>query len=179
MNMCLHDSSGLTRSSRSRTTIVLLCTLALLLASLFPAQAQESGSAPITADDVNAVAREMYCPVCENIPLDVCPTEACRLWREEIRDQLIAGKTVDEIKLDFVARYGDRVLGTPQDPMLRTLSLVTPWVIGALAVIATSVLLIRWWRTHRTISSNPASAEETISDQDYRARLEHDLLTRR
>ena len=36
-------------------------------------------------DEVNAIARKMYCPVCENVPLDVCPTQACMEWRELIR----------------------------------------------------------------------------------------------
>ena len=40
----------------------------------------------------------MYCPVCENIPLDVCPTDACIQWRQEIGVQLADGKTPDEIK---------------------------------------------------------------------------------
>ena len=40
----------------------------------------------ITDDQVNAVAKQLYCPVCENIPLDVCPTQACAEWRELMRD---------------------------------------------------------------------------------------------
>ena len=38
-----------------------------------------------SADDVNRVARQLYCPVCQNIPLDVCPTDACAKWRDTIR----------------------------------------------------------------------------------------------
>ena len=39
-------------------------------------------------DEVNRIAHQLYCPVCENTPLDVCPTEACRQWRDLIRQQL-------------------------------------------------------------------------------------------
>ena len=44
-----------------------------------------------TDDDVNAVAKKLYCPVCPNTPLDVCETQACEDWRAQIRDQLAAG----------------------------------------------------------------------------------------
>ncbi len=32
---------------------------------------------PPTDDEVNRIAKQLYCPVCENTPLDVCPTQAC------------------------------------------------------------------------------------------------------
>ena len=69
---------------------------------------------PTPSDDqVNALAREMYCPVCENTPLDVCPTKACAQWRELIREKLSLGWTEQQIKDYFAARYGDRVLAEP------------------------------------------------------------------
>ena len=42
-------------------------------------------------DEVNAIAKQLFCPVCENTPLDVCPTQACAQWRELIREKLAAG----------------------------------------------------------------------------------------
>jgi cytochrome c-type biogenesis protein CcmH len=46
-----------------------------------------------TQDEVNAVARKLFCPVCENTPLDVCPTEACQQWRDVIRTKLMEGQS--------------------------------------------------------------------------------------
>ena len=94
--------------NRSRWWIVAF----VLLISLIPISAFAQGSGP-TDDDVNEVARELYCPVCENIPLDTCGTTACEQWRGIIRDQLAEGKTADEIKTYFVTQYGDRVLAEP------------------------------------------------------------------
>lgn len=88
--------------------MLLLVLLGLLLAAL-PAGAQE----PVTDNEVNAVARDLYCPVCENTPLDVCPTQACQDWRDEIRMQLAQGKSEEEIQQYFVQRYGPRVLSEP------------------------------------------------------------------
>ena len=49
---------------------LLLIVLLLVLATV-PAAAQDTD---VTTDDVNEIAGKMYCPVCENIPLDTCGT---------------------------------------------------------------------------------------------------------
>jgi len=91
--------------------------LAVLLAFVLLAVGAVMGQAqtkPLPSDDeVNAVAKELYCPVCENIPLDVCPTQACAQWRELIREKLAAGWNKDQIKNYFKDQYGIRVLGQP------------------------------------------------------------------
>ncbi len=118
--------------------------IAVLLLAAIPALAQNQVES-VTADQVNAIAKKMFCPVCENIPLDSCGTDACDDWRNEIRIYLEQGMTEQEIINDFVMRFGDRVVGTPQDPFLRALSIVTPWVligIGAMVVLR----FITQWR---------------------------------
>lgn len=97
----------------------------------------------VTADDVNAIAKKLYCPVCENIPLDTCGTAACDDWRNEIRLQLEAGMNETEVIADFVRRFGDRVVGTPQDPALAILSLATPWLVISAALVGVLVFLQR------------------------------------
>ncbi len=159
------------RVPRSIPAIIIL-TLLLIMA---PAHAQTS--TPVSDDDVNKVAKQMYCPVCENIPLDVCETQACAQWRDEIRSELAAGKPPTQIIGDFVKRYGDRVVGTPQDPTLRALSLVTPWFIGALVAVFGATLVIRWRRNRTPVFASDGLTSS--SDDEYRARLEHDLQSRR
>jgi cytochrome c-type biogenesis protein CcmH len=70
-----------------------------------------SAQQPTPSDDeVNAIAKQLYCPVCENTPLDVCPTTACQQWRDLIRQKLTEGQSEQQIKDYFAAYYGDRVL---------------------------------------------------------------------
>ncbi len=71
-----------------------------------------------TDDDVNRIAKQLYCPVCESTPLDVCPTEACRQWRDLIRTMLADGKSEAEIKQYFVTQYGARVLAEPPNRLV-------------------------------------------------------------
>lgn len=104
----------------------LLLFLALLLFAL-PAAAQE----PITDDEVNDIARNLYCPTCENTPLDVCPTQACQDWRDEIRTQLSEGRSRQDIEQYFVARYGAQVLAQPRFTGFDILV----WLLPILAVV--------------------------------------------
>ena len=92
--------------------------LLVLLAFTALAQAQDGG---VTDNDVIRVAERMYCPVCENIPLDDCETTACVEWKAEIRAQLAEGRSDEAVIDSFVARFGDNVVGVPQDPVLRAL----------------------------------------------------------
>src|SRR5262249_8682069 len=122
----------------------------------------------------------MYCPVCENIPLDVCGTDACAQWRDEIKTQLEAGRTPQQIIDDFVARYGDRAIGVPEDPTLRNLSLVTPWLIGIIVLAGAGWVLVKWRQGKPMLASTVINSPSTqLTDDEYRARLERDLQARR
>jgi cytochrome c-type biogenesis protein CcmH len=168
--------------------LILLAIVVGLSAAPFPifAQGGNTGSTTVTDDDVNAVASKLYCPVCENIPLDTCGTLACAQWRDEIRIQLEGGATPQQVIDSFVARFGDRVVGTPQDPTLRALALVTPWVISGIALLVAVVVFIRWQRSRSLAASGAgmlagqARADSALpSIDEYRARLEDDLAQRR
>ncbi|MFH1184324.1 MAG: cytochrome c-type biogenesis protein CcmH, partial [Chloroflexota bacterium] len=94
-----------TQPSRGRLLLAASVLLALLLGIVPVAQPPQTvqAQAPTpTDDDVNRIARHLYCPVCENTPLDVCPTEACRQWRDLIRTQLSDGWSEARIQQYFV-----------------------------------------------------------------------------
>ncbi len=131
----------------------------------------------VTDNDVIRVAQRMYCPVCENIPLDECHTIACIEWKDEIRAQLAAGRGDQEILDDFVARFGDHVVGLPQDPLLRALAVVVPLLASALALAAGLIAFRRFPRGGERAPTPLAMAP--ASDAEYRRRLEEDLARRR
>lgn len=83
------------------------CLVVLFSASALFAQE------PVTDDEVNEIAGKLFCPTCEAIPVDVCPTQVCADWRAEIRNQLSEGKSEAEILADFERRFGSGVLSTP------------------------------------------------------------------
>ena len=132
---------------------------------------------PPTDDDVNRVAKEMYCPVCENIPLDVCPTQACAQWRELIREKLVAGWSDSQIKDYFVLQYGDRVLATPPARGLNWLVyLLPPLIILGGGVIVFNVL--RSMKKRAAISVTPMEKVDQGGEDSYVSRLEEELKKR-
>jgi cytochrome c-type biogenesis protein CcmH len=157
---------------------VLVLLLALGAAWAGSASAQQ----PTPSDDqVNAIARQLFCPVCQNTPLDVCPTEACHQWRELIRQMLAEGKSEAYIKQYFVDNYGARVLAEPPQSGFNWLIYIVPPV----AFLAGAFLLYRAYRTWQRMEKE--SAAETSSapgpasavKDEYVDRLEEELRKRR
>jgi cytochrome c-type biogenesis protein CcmH len=116
-----------------------------------------------TDDDVNRVAKKLYCPVCPNTPLDVCETKACEDWRAQIRDQLSEGWSEQQVMDYFVAQYGERVLAEPQRKGFTSLVWFLPLtavLIGAGVVYE----ILRNWRKQKT-PAVPASPAPKISKE--------------
>ncbi len=157
-----------------RLAPVVLVLLALA-AWLVPTRLAFAQKPTPSDDDVNRIAHQLYCPVCENTPLDVCPTEACRQWRDLIRQQLSQGWTEDQIKQYFVQQYGARVLAEPPTTGLNWLVYVLP----PLVIIAGAVLLVRAMRTWTKATPPPAQPEKSAPRDEYVARLEEELKNRK
>jgi len=129
-----------------------------------------------TDDDVNKIAKQLYCPVCESTPLDVCPTEACRQWREVIRTMLIEGKSEAEIKQHFATQYGIRVLNVPPNPWL------TYFVPGVVILIGAALLFrgFQLWKKPLVAESVSDKAEaEPVQQDEYLAKMEAELKRRK
>lgn len=157
-----------------RFILLIALLLALLLTSV--ALAQDSNPRVPTDDQVNAIAKQLYCPVCENIPLDVCGTQACAQWRDLIREKLSQGWSEQQIKQYFVDQYGDRVLATPPPRGLNWLVYLVP----PLAIVAGVYILYRAMKAWKQPIS-PANEPETpaLSQSDeYVLRLEEELRKR-
>jgi len=129
---------------------------------------------PVTDDQVNALAKNMYCPVCENTPLDVCPTKACAEWRELIRDKLAEGWSEEQIRVYFVDRFGDRVLAEPPPRGFNWLI----YVIPPLAFLAGAFILFRAFKSWSAPASDLSLEDENNETQKtdpYLDRLEDEL----
>jgi cytochrome c-type biogenesis protein CcmH len=161
----------MTRKTWLTAIFLLLMTLPLTAAAF----AQDGTPHMPTDDEVNAIARKMYCPVCENTPLDVCPTQACAEWRELIRDKLAEGWTEEQIKVYFVEQFGDRVLAEPPARGLNWLIYVLP----PLAFLAGVYILYRAFLTFRASEPQPVEgpidADLDAPDDEYVDRLEEEL----
>jgi cytochrome c-type biogenesis protein CcmH len=159
---------------KSLWLLLLVVFAALLMVS--PALAEEPVPTP-SDDEVNAIAKNMYCPVCENIPLDVCGTQACAQWRAEIKDKLIQGWSEQEIYDYFALKYGDRVLAEPPLHGLNWLFYIVPPV----AILLGILFLSRGYRTWRKpieelAGEVPPSPPE--GQNEYLSQMEEELKKR-
>jgi cytochrome c-type biogenesis protein CcmH len=128
-------------------------------------------------DDVNRIAGQMYCPVCENTPLDVCATQACAQWRALIRDKLAAGWTDDQIKQYFVEQYGARVLAEPPHQGLSWLIYIVPPVLFVLGIYALYRAFVVMRKPARAAATTTAGPPDSGND-DYLRRVEDELKKR-
>jgi len=169
-----------------KLNILILLILLVSLFAAFPASAQE-GDNGVTDDEVNAIARELFCPVCENTPLDVCETQACKQWRELIRTKLEEGWTEEEIKQYFVDNYGARVLSEPPKKGFNLLAYFVPPIIILIGVVILFRAFKEWQgddddndyhkddENTENLEATEPEASESDSKNDYMAQFEEEL----
>jgi cytochrome c-type biogenesis protein CcmH len=138
---------------------------------------------PVTADQVNTIAHNLYCPVCENTPLDVCPTEACSRWRAQIADLLGQGQNEQQIDQYFIDHFGMRTVGVPTDATSRLLTVGVPFALIMIAGLLIFWQLWHWYRARSLLMPTGDSElpPSELNDEldDYRTRIENELREKR
>ena len=135
--------------------------LAIIASFLAVAVVYAQGSQPYTPsdNDVNRVAKQLYCPVCPNTPLDVCETKACEDWRAQIRDQLSRGWTDQQVIDYFVSQYGERVLAEPQRKGFTSLVWFLPLTVALIGLGVVYEILKNWRKQKAATISAPLTPE--------------------
>lgn len=154
-----------------RRTIKICAILVTVLALLTsPVMAQTP-----TPNEINAVARELWCPLCNGVRLDNCELQACIQMREVIGQKLMAGESKEQIKAYFVEQYGDVVLGAPSRSGFNLIVWLFP-VLAAVVGLGWVAYLIQTWR-RRQPARPPAAAPSAsqATDDDYLKRVEQEL----
>ncbi len=161
---------------RLRNYVLLFFLVIASVLTFSPARAQQPTP---SADDVNAIARQLYCPICENTPLDVCPTDACRDWRELIRQMLAQGQTPDAIKQYFVDHYGARVLSEPPRSGLNLLVYIVPPLALLIGAFLLFMAIRTWMRVTKRIPGEATPLAGSVDRDEYAARFEEELQKRK
>ncbi len=136
------------------------------------------GSSVALADDPTAeqqlqVERQLGCPICTNLPLNVCDNQICVQMKGVIHQKLAAGETPSQVIDFFVARYGEGVLLTPPN---QGFSLVV-WYAPAVAVLFGGLLvwmLLRESLRRQKVIQNRLSLSDADLD-GYRSQVRRDV----
>lgn len=101
---------------------LLFLATALLTMPAFPqtSATQPAADAPIVIRQteldrqVKRIASQIRCVVCRGQSIQASPSELAQEMRAIVREQLMAGKTEDEVKAFFVESYGSQILLQPE-----------------------------------------------------------------
>jgi len=137
-------------------------TLAALILASLAGVTNANDATPTLTDPVAAkreveLASQLRCLVCQNQSIAESHADLAADLRNQVREQIAAGKTDAEIIDYMTARYGDFVLYKP--PFKPTTALL--WLGPALLLIAGALVATRVVRARR------AGAAEVMSPQDH------------
>jgi cytochrome c-type biogenesis protein CcmH len=93
-----------------------------------------------------SLAAQLRCPVCQGLSIQDSPSELAQQMRDLVRQQLHDGRSPDQVKQYFVARYGQWILMEPPASGFNWLVYALPALalIGGGAIV---VVLVRRWTT--------------------------------
>lgn len=148
--------------------LLLITAVIMTIGSTAPVMAQEVTPA-VSDDEVNEVAQDLFCPVCENTPLDVCPTKACAQWRELIREKIALGWSEQQIQQYFAEQYGWQVLAVPPLQGLNWIVYVLPPLVVIGGIFLAFNIVKRSKKTvvpeEKESSQSSSSTPGTVMDQ--------------
>ncbi len=123
-------------------------------------------------DPKEQLLKELWCPICNGIRLDVCEQKVCEQMRAMIDQELAAGKTPEQIKAQFIDLYGPVVLGEPPREGFNLIAWIMP-VLLLIGGLATAVLISRRRRPQALPMPIPSAPSGTADP--YLARVEREL----
>jgi cytochrome c-type biogenesis protein CcmH len=141
--------------------VLLACVVVLGLpaAPIAATNPDEILSDPALEERARELSKQLRCLVCQNQSIDDSDADLARDLRRLVREQLVAGKSDDEILDYLTARYGDFVLLSPPVRPATWGLWFGPVLVLAVAAGGAAVYLARRRRTQGTPAA-PLSTEE-------------------
>lgn len=159
-----------------------LALIVLALLTVLALAATVSAQTP-TPNEINEVAKELWCPLCNGVRLDNCELQACVQMREVISEKLQAGESTDSIKAYFVQQYGDVVLGQPSTQGFNLIAWIFPILAAVVGLGWVAYLVVTWRKKQASLATAAARAAPTAKaasrpgeeSDDYMKRVEREM----
>jgi cytochrome c-type biogenesis protein CcmH len=107
----------------------------------------------------DALTHELRCMQCQNQSIADSPVGLASDLRRDVREQLLAGKTDEEIRDAMVARYGNFILFRPPFEPATAWVWILPFVLLLVGVIVTVRVVRQRSRMVATDDSEPGGDE--------------------
>ena len=134
-----------------------------------------AGTAAQAPADVDTAADQLFnrvmSPYCPGKLLAACGSGQADTLRQEVRQELAAGKPADAIEAELYYRFGDSIRSEPKKSGVGLLA----WVVPALVLLGSGVWLILWLRRAGQPRPEPAAISPAAS-RELVGRLDDELL---
>jgi len=125
-----------------RNKFFILAAIVFSSFAAFALSVEDPLSDPAQEAAARAIFQEIRCVVCQSEALADSQAQVAADMRREIRTQVAAGKSHDEILTYFTERYGDFVLMRP--PLRHHTVLL--WLAPLLAILVGGIIAMRYFR---------------------------------
>jgi len=138
----------------------------LVVAALVTAALLSPGDEPSAAQRAERLATGLRCPDCQALSVAESRTRAADAIRDEIAEQVAAGRSDEEIRSHFVERYGEWILLAPDDPVA--------WWLPVAVILAGVAAFAAWFAAGRARLEGarpvpPSDAERRRLDDELEA----------
>jgi len=110
------------------------------------------------------VSKDLRCPTCTGLSILESDAQFSIQMKTAVREQILAGKSQNEIMQYFTERYGLWILREPQKSVFNSLA----WILTISAMIfgPLAICLLIWRRKREVINQGIRSTEEILRELD-------------
>jgi cytochrome c-type biogenesis protein CcmH len=134
--------------------------LGLVLAAYAPQQAGSTPLDPQREARVQALGKQLRCPMCQGLSIADSNASAARAQMDKVRELVAAGRTDEQIRGYFTSRYGEWALLEPEASGMNLLV----WFLPLLLLMGGGYAIARAVR-RRPASALPAPAPEPEAEK--------------
>jgi len=130
-----------------------------------PACGAQAPTRAVTESQVQEVAAQLRCVVCQTLSVADSPSEMASQMRGIIRARLAAGERPAEVIQYFVDRYGEWILLAPRRRGFNLLVWLFPLVAVATGLVLVATIVRRWTRRRRDGVAAPVNVDPAMSER--------------
>ena len=135
--------------------------LGLVLASYAPQQAGSALLDPPREARVQALGKQLRCPMCQGLSIADSSSSAARAQMDKVRELVAAGKSDQEIRDFFTSRFGEWAL---LEPPARGMNLLV-WLLPLALLVGGGFAIARAMRRPAPATETPAPAPRTEEER--------------
>jgi cytochrome c-type biogenesis protein CcmH len=112
--------------------------------------------------EVEAIGRELRCPVCQGMPIGESPSETAQAMMKRVLELHTEGKTHQQILDYFVERYGEWVLLRPEARGFR----LVVWLLPPVGLMLGLAAIFAYVRRNKGRPVEPAAPAAVATTED-------------